>query len=173
MHSTLPPTLIDINLNKRPLWLTLSKATLKSSWTILYTTPSLFLRTSECDAIWLAVIQCSPGLSYKQTEEQAKNHISYKKLESLWVTNFSYTFDRIWVIDMGRWFSLSGDGAPLGMAVTLGHRQHSGNDPWRISPRKIMFSFEAIISATIFRNRGNTPKGSTPPCVSRSRIKQT
>ena len=32
-----------------------------------------------------------------------------------------------------------------------------------------MLSFGAIISVTIFRNRGNTPKRSTPPYVSRSR----
>ena len=70
------------------------------------------------------------------------------------------------VIDMGRQFSLSGDGAPLGMAVTLADRQHSGNDHRRISPQKIMLSLGAIISATIFRNGGNTPNGSTPPYVS-------
>ena len=34
MDSTLPPTPIVFDLNKRPLWLTLSKAALKSSWTI-------------------------------------------------------------------------------------------------------------------------------------------
>ena len=32
--TTLPPTPIDFNLNKRPLWLNLSKAALKSSWPI-------------------------------------------------------------------------------------------------------------------------------------------
>ena len=34
MDSTLPPTQIDFNLNKRPLWLTLLKAAIKSSWTM-------------------------------------------------------------------------------------------------------------------------------------------
>ena len=56
--------------------------------------------------------------------------------------------------------SLSGDGTPLGMAVTLADRQHSGNDHRRMILRKIRLSFGAIISAT-FRNRGNSPKGST------------
>ena len=32
-----------------------------------------------------------------------------------------------------------------------------------------MLNFGAIISATFCRNRGNTPKGSTPPYASRSR----
>ena len=36
-----------------------------------------------------------------------------------------------------------------------------------ISPQRIMLHFGAIIS--VFRNRGNTPKGSTPPYVARSR----
>ena len=54
------------------------------------------------------------------------------------------------------------------MAVTLADRQHSGNDP-RLSQRKIMLSFGAIISPTFCRNRGNTHKGSTPPYVSRSK----
>ena len=59
-------------------------------------------------------------------------------------------------------FSLSGDGASLGMAVTLANRQ---NNPRLMSLHKIMLCFGAIISATIFRIRGNTPKGSTLPCV--------
>ena len=67
--------------------------------------------------------------------------------------------DRMGVIDMGRWFSLSGNGAPLGMVVTLVDLQYSGNDPRRISSRKIKLKFGAIISTGIFRNRGNTPKG--------------
>ena len=48
------------------------------------------------------------------------------------------------------------------MAVTLVDCQHSGSDPRRISPLKIMLSLGAIISETIFKNRGNTSKGSTP-----------
>ena len=37
---------------------------------------------------------------------------------------------------MGRLFSLSGDGAPLGMAVTLADSQHSGNDwNWNRAPQ--------------------------------------
>ena len=75
-------------------------------------------------------------------------------------TNFSYTLDRMGVIDMCRQLSLSGDGAPLGMAVTLADRQHFGNDPRRMSYlRKRMHSFGAIVSATFFRKIGNTPKG--------------
>ena len=34
MDSTLPPTAIDFNLNKRQLWLTLANSALKSSWMI-------------------------------------------------------------------------------------------------------------------------------------------
>ena len=70
------------------------------------------------------------------------------------------------VIDMGRQFYISARGWDilLGMAVTLADRHHSGNDPRRISPRKIMLRFGAIISATIFKSRGNTPKGSTTIC---------
>ena len=52
--------------------------------------------------MWLAVHQCSPDLSDKQTEQQAEKLISLKKLESLWETNFSYTLDKMFVIDMGR-----------------------------------------------------------------------
>ena len=52
------------------------------------------------------------------------------------------------------------------IAVTLADREHSGKNPRRMSLRKIMISFGAIISATFFRNRGNTPKGSTPPYAS-------
>ena len=59
-------------------------------------------------------------------------------------------------------FSLSGDGAALGMAVTLADRQHSGYDPRRMSLRKIKLSFGAIITLTISRNRGNTSKVSIP-----------
>ena len=55
------------------------------------------------------------------------------------------------------------------MAVTLADCQHSGNDPQQISPQKIILSLGAIISATVFRNGWNTPKGSTPPYPSRSR----
>ena len=76
------------------------------------------------------------------------------------------------IINVGREFSLSGDEAPLGIAVTLAVRQYSGNDPRRISPLKITLWFGAKISAIIFRNRGNTPKGSTPPYVSRSRSRR-
>ena len=59
------------------------------------------LRTSEGDEILSAVHQCSPDLSYKQTEQQTKNHIS-QKLESLSETNFSSTLDRMGVIEMER-----------------------------------------------------------------------
>ena len=44
-------------------------------------------------------------------------------------------------IDIGRYFSLSGYGAPLRMADTLADRQHSGNDPRLMSLRKIMLNF--------------------------------
>ena len=60
----------------------------------------------------------------------------------------------------------------MGMIVTSVDRQQSGKEPRRISQRTIMLSFGVIISATIFRNRGNTPKGSTPPYVSRSRSRR-
>ena len=79
----------------------------------------------------------------------------------MWETNFSYTLDRMGVIEMGWQFTLLGDGAPLGMAVRLADCQHSGNDPKWISLQKIMLNF-GTISATIFRSRGKTPKGSTP-----------
>ena len=49
------------------------------------------------------------------------------------------------------------------MAVTLADRKHSGNDPRRMSLRKIMLSFGAIISATFFRNGGNTPERINTP----------
>ena len=58
------------------------------------------------------------------------------------------------------------------MAVTLTDPQHSGNDPGWISPRKVMLNFGAIISTTVFTNTGNTPKGSAPPYVSRSRSRR-
>ena len=70
---------------------------------------------------------------------------------------------------MSRQFSLPRDGAPLGMAVTLVEWQHFGNDPRWKSLQKIMLSFGAIISTTIFINRGNARRGSTPPYVSRLR----
>ena len=58
-------------------------------------------------------------------------------------------------------FTSSGDGGPLGMAVTLANRQHFGN-------AKVMKWIWATISPTILINKGNTPKrntpkGSTPP----------
>ena len=53
------------------------------------------------------------------------------------------------------------------MPVILADRKHSRNDPRRMSLRKIMLSFGAIISVTCFKNEGNTPKGSTH--ISRSR----
>ena len=59
-----------------------------------------------------------------------------------------------------------------GMAATLAESQYSGNDARRISPEKIMLNFGAIITATIFRNRGSTPRGSTPPYVSRARSRR-
>ena len=82
--------------------------------------------------------QCSQDLSYKQTEQEI---FFRKKLESLGETNFSYTLDRTRVIDMGRQFSISEDGSPLGMAVTLAERQYSGIDPRQNSTRKIMLNF--------------------------------
>ena len=48
------------------------------------------------------------------------------------------------------------------MAVTLADRLHSGDDPRRMNLLIIMLGFGAIISATFFRNRGNTPKGPNP-----------
>ena len=60
------------------------------------------------------------------------------------------------VIAMGRWFSISGDGAPLGVVVTLADRQHTGNDPQCINPRKIMLNFGAIIY-TIISATNNIP----------------
>ena len=45
-----------------------------------YKTPSLYLRTSEGDEKWLEVHQCSPDISYKQTEQQAKKHFSRSRL---------------------------------------------------------------------------------------------
>ena len=66
------------------------------------------------------------------------------------------------VIDMFRYFSLSGDGASLGMAVTLAGRQHSGNDHRRMSLRKIVLSFGAIISATFLEIEETHPKDQHP-----------
>ena len=105
---------------------------------------------------------------YRTNKLKSRKYFSHK-LKSVWETNFSYTFDRTDVIDMGRQFFLWWDGAPMGMAVTLADRQHSGNDPRRMSLRKIMLSFGAIISTTFIRNGGNTPNGLIPPFVSRSR----
>ena len=59
-------------------------------------------------------------------------------------------------------FSLLGNEAPVGMADILADRQHSENETRRMSLRKIMLCFGVTISATLFRNRGNTPKGSNP-----------
>ena len=56
--------------------------------------------------------------------------------------------------------------------VTLADHHHSGNDPRRMSLRKLMLSFGAIIFASFFINWGNTPNGSTPPYVSRSRSRR-
>ena len=106
----------------------------------------------------------------KQTEQWQKQRF-LQKLESLRKTDFSYTSDRLGVIDLGRQFSLSRDGAPLAIS-TLADRQHSGNDRRWMSLRKIMLIFGAIISATIFRNRGNTLKASTHPYVSSSRSRR-
>ena len=50
----------------------------------------------------------------------------------------------------------------MGTANTLADLQHSGNNLRLMSPRKIMPSFGVIISATMFKNKGNTTKfGST------------
>ena len=70
-------TPIDLNLNKGPLWVTLSKAALYSQ-AERYKTPCLHRRTSEGDEIWYALHQCSPELLYKQTEQQAKKNVSLK-----------------------------------------------------------------------------------------------
>ena len=43
------------------------------------------------------------------------------------------------------------------MAVTLADREHTGNYPRRINPRKIMLSFGAIISATSLEIEGTHP----------------
>ena len=51
------------------------------------------------------------------------------------------------------------------MDVTLADRQNCGDNPRRMSLRKIMHNFGAIISATFFRNRGNTFKGSNTPIL--------
>ena len=75
--------------------------------------------------------------SGEQPEQQAKS-IFLENTLVLVRRNFSYTLEGMGVIDKGREFSLPGDGAPLGMAVTLADRQHSGNDPRHISPRKVM-----------------------------------
>ena len=58
------------------------------------------------------------------------------------------------------------------MAETLAERQHTGIDPLRISLRKMTLNFGATMSATILKNRGNTPRGSTPPYESRSSSRQ-
>ena len=58
------------------------------------------------------------------------------------------------------------------MAVALADLQHSGNYHRRRSLRKVLLSFGAIISATFYRNRVNTPNWSTPPYVSRSRSRR-
>ena len=94
--STKPPMPIDFNLNKRPLWLTLSKAALKLSWMIQDSI--LHLRTSDL-----------------------------KQIGGYWYG--SVVFD------------LAGDGAPLGMAVTLADHQHFRNNPRWKSLRKIMLSW--------------------------------
>ena len=54
------------------------------------------------------------------------------------------------------------------MASTLAERQHTGNDPLQISLWKMTLNFGATMSATILKNRGNIPRGSTPPYESRS-----
>ena len=70
---------------------------------------------------------------------------------------------------MGRYCFFSWDGAPLGMAVTFVDRVVSGNNPRGMSLQNVMLNVGEIISATIFRNRYNTRKGSILPYVSRSR----
>ena len=79
MVSTLPPTPIDFNLNKRPLGLTLSR--LHQNLDEQYNTPSLYLWTSEDDEIWLAVHQWNPDHSYRQTEWPEKNTFLAKTYE--------------------------------------------------------------------------------------------
>ena len=57
------------------------------------------------------------------------------------------------------------------MAVSLADRLRTLGKRFQIDdPEENYASFGAIMSATIFRNIGNTPKGSTPPYMSRSRI---
>ena len=69
--------------------------------------------------------QCSTDLSNMQTEKQAINHISRKRRRACEKLT-SHTPQTEWgVIDMGRYFALSGDGAPLGMAV----HQRTANTP--------------------------------------------
>ena len=65
------------------------------------------------------------------------------------------------VIDMGGSFLYQEMEHPWEWQLKLADRRHSGNDPRRISPQKIRLYFGAIISATIFRNRGNSPKETT------------
>ena len=57
------------------------------------------------------------------------------------------------------------------MVVILAGLKYYSDDPRWMSIRKIIL-IEAIISETIFRNRGNMPKVSTPPHVSRSRSRR-
>ena len=108
--------------------------------------------------------QCRPDLFNKQTEQQAINHIfrkSYRACENptshtpwtecgLLICVHSFPDERI------------EHPCEWQLVVTSADRQQSGNDPRLMSLRKMILSFGAIISKTFFRNRRNTPTGSTP-----------
>ena len=76
MDSTQPPTPIDFNLNKRPLWLTLSKSVLKSSWTIYDSIPATKDFWRWQDMVSSASVQPRAFLSAKWTA--GKKNISRK-----------------------------------------------------------------------------------------------
>ena len=65
-----------------------------------------------------------------------------------------------------RGWSGFGNGSYISRAPTL--RKRSQTDELM----KMILSFGAIISATFFRNGGNTYKGSTPTDISRSRSRR-
>ena len=69
---------------------------------------------------------------------------------------------------MGRYFPYRGMEHPWEWQLHLRTTNTPETNPDGLAHKKIMLSFRAIISATSFKNRGNAPKGSTPPYVSRS-----
>ena len=135
----IPPTTASCNLNTRPLWLTLSKAPLKSIWTSANSPPL-------SNSIWPALMMSKrvPQVPkfflydywwYGRTLELSNKRPKRKEM------SLSKSLDKTGVIKIGRQLQISADKGFLGIGVTSVMRHSSGNSPECSNIRKKVTQF--------------------------------